>query len=105
MFHFGNNLAGQFTEVEFLPEHSPVFNKDFMDIGTVEEYFHFLYGPVSHTVYSSNTFDGDASFSFEGGIRKGTTLGYGKLIGGVRISQLRSKAFDCNFRVNEVLYI
>jgi hypothetical protein len=99
MYYFGKNLRDQFTG-EMLPEHSPQFNKNFAEIGTVQEFFHFISGPVAHTVYSAGTFDGDEDFTFSGGERRSSTLGYGQLLGAVRISQVRSKSFDCNFHVS-----
>jgi hypothetical protein len=103
LYYFGKNLQDQFTKVEMDGAHSPVWAKAFVDVTTVEEFFHFLYGPVTHTAFSANTFDADSSYKFEGGRRKASTLGYGKVLGGVRISQLRSKSFDCQYHVHEAI--
>jgi hypothetical protein len=103
MYYFGRNLQDQFTGLEMDASHSPVWAKTFTDVTTVEEFFHFLYGPVTSTAFSANTFNADSSYAFEGGTRKATTLGYGKMLGAVRVSQLRSKAFDCQFHVHKAM--
>ena len=56
-------------------------------------------GPLTAAAFSSHTFDGDPEWQFQGGYPRGFTLGYGKIIGAVRISQLRVKERDCNDQV------
>lgn len=60
-------IKGQFTTVEMLEEHSPTWGKNFEDVATVEEYWHWMLGAFSHTVFSPNTFDGDQDWAFQGG--------------------------------------
>jgi hypothetical protein len=93
VYYFGANLRGQLVDVEMGAEHSPQFGKTFNDIATVEEYYHWLMGPFTHTAFSINTFDGQTRT--DASPPTGYTLGSGKIIGGIRISQLRSKKFDC----------
>jgi hypothetical protein len=93
VFYFGNNLKGQLVGVEMSQEHSPTWGKTYEDVGTVEEFYHWLMGPFAHTAFSVNTFDGLPRV--ESGMPVGYTLGSGKVVGGIRISQLRSKKFDC----------
>jgi hypothetical protein len=99
VYKFGANIEGQLAGVEMLPEHSPTWGKNFNDISTVEEYYHWLQGPFVHTIFSPSTFDGDNNWSFQGGVPKGYMLGYGKILGAVRISQLRVESQDCTNRV------
>jgi hypothetical protein len=126
IFHFGNNIQGQFagmasvrvspctphsfphcslTTVHFLPisgvemksEHSPSWGKNFEDVATVEEAYHWMLGPFIHTAFRPNTFDGDLDWKYSATKGpEGYTLGYGKIMGGIRISQVRSKKIDCN---------
>jgi len=140
-YYFGHNLANQLVGVEMPVWHSPQFQKTFKDVATVEEWYHWMLGPLIHTVYSPSTFDGDASWDWthsnnqSGGENQlawsalggsgnyaedtqakreylsasedkplpGYILGYGKLLGAVRISQLRSKSFNCNHRIKSIL--
>eukprot|EP00947_MAST-08B_sp_MAST-8B-sp1_P004319 g4319.t1 len=79
LFFFQEDLKGQFTGVEFLPEHSPTFGKTFMDVATVAEFHHWMLGPFLATAYSTGTFDGDPNpnaFNLSRYI-----LGYGRKLG------------------------
>eukprot|EP00935_MAST-01C_sp_MAST-1C-sp1_P002144 g2144.t1 len=96
IYTFTENLRGQLETVEMLPEHSPTWGKTFRDVATVEEYYHWLLGGFAHTVFSPSTFDGDPDWTFDGGSQGGYTLGYGKLLGAVRIGQVRGKQRDCS---------
>ena len=49
---------GQFTGVEMQPKFSPTWGKNFMDVATAEEFYHWLQSAFLHTVFSPNTFDG-----------------------------------------------
>jgi hypothetical protein len=103
-YYFGANLKEQLTGVEMRQEHSPVFDKTFTDVATVEEWYHWMQGALLHTVFTPNTFDADQGFAFQNGnSRRGYTLGHGKFLGPIRISQLRSQAFNCDDRVYSVL--
>jgi hypothetical protein len=102
-FFFAHNIQGQFAGVEVAWEHSPSFAKTFDDVATVEEAYHWMLGPFIHTAFSPNTFDGSHDWDFDGGMPTGKTLGYGKFIGPVRISQLRVEKRDCNHMVHNKL--
>jgi len=78
--------------------HSPTWGKTFNDIATVEELYHWLHGPFIHTLFSPSTFDGDASWAFADGKVGGRTLGYGRIVGAVRLAQLRAKKRRCTNR-------
>jgi hypothetical protein len=104
IFHLGNNIQGQLTGVEMKAEHSPTWGKAFGDVATVEEAYHWMLGPFIHSAFRPNTFDGDSDWGFSAsGKPEGKTLGYGKIMGGIRISQVRSKEFDCNEYVSPKL--
>jgi hypothetical protein len=94
-YTFKSNFQGQIEGVEMLQEHSPTFAKVFQDISTVEEFYHWLQAGFLHTVFTPNTFDADASWAFDGGAHRATTMGYGKILGAVRIGQLRGVKRDC----------
>jgi len=103
-FNFGSALKESLTGVEMKQEHSPSFDKNFYDVGTVEEFYQWMESALVHTVYTPNTFDADPGYAFQNGSsRLGYTLGYGKFLGPIRISQLRSQAFNCDDRVQGVL--
>jgi hypothetical protein len=67
------------------------------------ELFCFCEGPLIHTAFSANTFDGDSTWASPSAPIKSSILGYNKLVGPVRVSQLRSKKFDCNSNVYKTL--
>jgi hypothetical protein len=102
-FFFAHNIQGQFAGVEVAWAHSPSFAKTFEDVATVEEVYHWMLGPFVHTAFSPNTFDGSADWDFDGGEPQGKTLGYGKFIGPVRISQVRVQKRQCNEMVHPKL--
>ena len=77
LFYFQNDLKGQFTGVEFLPEHSPTWGKTFNDVATVGEYTHWLLGPFLQAAYGSGTFDGDDEYQKEQNMTR-YILGYVK---------------------------
>jgi hypothetical protein len=101
VFLMHEQLENQLTRVEFKPAHAHV-RKTFGDIATVQEFYQWLQGPFVDAAFSVQTFDGDAdaawtsSASGAGGQPAPYLLGgYNRLLGAVRISQLRSKPFDC----------
>ena len=83
-FYFSEGVKGQFTGVEMLPEHSPVFGKIYDDITVVEEYYHWLLGGFSHTVFRTNTFDG-SDWMWKGADPL-MMMGHNTYLGGVRVS-------------------
>jgi hypothetical protein len=100
-YEFANAVRGQISEVEFREEHSPVLPKTFDDVSTVQELYHWMEGPLVHTVASSDTFDGarpTESETQQGRAlpTKGSVLGYSKILGGVRIAQIRARKRDCD---------
>ncbi len=90
-FYFVEGLKGQFYEVEFGPDFSPTWGKAMKDVATVEEMYHWMQSTFLGTVYGGGTFDGP------GGVdTSGLILGYGKVVGGVRIGTHRVKPTnDC----------
>ena len=64
-YWFGANVVGQLAGNEFRQEHSPVFDKKFTDIATVEEIYHWMLGPFTSTIFGPGTFDGDSSWAFQ----------------------------------------
>jgi hypothetical protein len=98
IFFFGENIKGQFAGVEFLEHHSPTMGKTFADIGTVDELYQWMQGPLLFSAFSEHTFDGNY-----GTMPPGNILGHGKILGAVRISQVRSTKHECNAHVPSVL--
>ena len=96
IFWFQENLKGQFTTVEFLPEHSPTFGKAFTDVATVQEWNQWLLGPFLGTAYSTGTFGGDPEDPFN---LARHVLGYGRKLGGIRIGQLRTRRRNCTSQI------
>ena len=88
-FHFVNNLRGQLGEVEFNEADSPTWGKNFFAMATVQEMHHWFQGPFQTFLASSGTFDGD-EFSPKVNTRS-YALGFGRIIGGVKVSQIRSR--------------
>jgi hypothetical protein len=93
IFFFANSLKGQFTGVEMLEHFSPSFDKDFGDVATVEEYYHWLQSGFFHSAFNPNTFD---SSDRRAGMEAGYTLGSNKIVGAIRISQARSERRVCS---------
>jgi len=92
-FHFVNNLKGQLGEVEFNQEDSPTWGKNFFDIATVLEAKQWLRGPFQTFIASHGTYDGDQATP-----ETDTTsyaLAFGRIVGGVRIGQLRGPRLLC----------
>lgn len=101
---FGNVLKESLTGVEMQEQYSPSFAKTFNDVATVEEWYQWMESALLHTVYTPNTFDADPGYAFQNGSsRLGYFAGPGKFLGPIRISQLRSRAFNCDNRIKGVL--
>jgi hypothetical protein len=92
-FYFVDALKSQFTGVEMREEFSPTFDKSFPDIATVEELLHWFQSGFQHSAFSPNTFD---SSDRGAGMKPGYTLGPNKIIGAIRVSQLRFKRGPCS---------
>eukprot|EP00937_MAST-01D_sp_MAST-1D-sp2_P002744 g2744.t1 len=101
VYQFGNGLRDQLTGVEVHSSHSPSFGKTFFDVATAQELYHWMMNPLSAVLFSQNTFDGEwdtsnATGPVAGGLEPpGHVLGNAKIIGAVRVGQLRSKTIDC----------
>jgi hypothetical protein len=93
VFFFANALKSQFMGVEMREEFSPTFDKAFDDIATVEELYHWLQSGFQHSAFAPNTFD---SSDRKAGMKPGYTLGPNKIIGAIRVSQVRSKRGPCS---------
>jgi hypothetical protein len=96
-YYFEEAVAGQIAGVEMQEVHSPTFDKTFVEVATAQEFYHFLFGPFVHTIFTADTFDGhwDSYKKNPDGRPTGQMLGYGRLLGGVRIGQIRAKSRDC----------
>jgi hypothetical protein len=91
-FYFVDGIKGQFVDVEFGERFSPTWGKSMKDVATVEEMYQWAQSTFFQTVYGGGTFDG------EGGVdTSGFILGYGKVVGGVRIGQFRVRAMPCKW--------
>lgn len=88
-FHFVNNLRGQLGEVEFNEADSPTWGKNFFAMATVQEMHHWFQGPFKTFLASAGTYDGDV-ISPKTNTRS-YALGFGRIVGGVKVSQIRSR--------------
>ena len=59
------------------PKFSPTWGKNFMDVATAEEFYHWLQSAFLHTVFSPNTFDGPVRRE---DVPVGYTMTYGTVI-------------------------
>jgi hypothetical protein len=82
---------------------SQAFEKGFQGVATVQELYQALHGPILETYFGRTTWDGvstlhpqsdpsQGNFSYGNG---GFVCGFNKIVGSVRISQLRSRGHDC----------
>ena len=92
-FHFVNNLKGQLGDAEFNTEDAPTWGKNFFDIATLLETNQWLRGPFRSFIASHSTFDGDHATPIVD--TTSYALGYGRIVGGVRIGQLRGPRILC----------
>jgi hypothetical protein len=100
IFFFSDALKSQFLGVEMKEEFSPSFDKTFADIATVEELYHWLQSGFSHSAFSPHTFNGIDLGA--GRMSPGYTLGPNKIVGAVRISQVRKKRGPCTESPSEL---
>jgi hypothetical protein len=110
-FWISRGIESQAVKMEFLPADVPNTAKTFEDIETVLELQQWMQGPMLETFFGKSTFDGktDIRFPNSDGVRSksgrsagvamqdnnGFILGFNKIIGSVRIAQLRSKELPC----------
>jgi len=74
------------------PDDSPTWGKNFLDVATVLETKHFLRGPFQTFIASYGTYDGEDNAPID---TTGYALGLGRIVGGVRIGQLRGQRVLC----------
>jgi hypothetical protein len=94
-YHFVNNLKGQLAEVEFNAEDSPTWGKNFFDIATVQEVNHWLRGPLTTFIASYGTYNGNNNIEENEVDTTSYALGIGRILGGIRIGQLRGQRVLC----------
>jgi hypothetical protein len=97
-YWIARGITTQIAEMEFLEEDSPTFGKTFNDIATVQDIEMWLHGPMLETFFGRNTYDGYSSHRPKSDRPYGNggfVLGYNKILGSVRISQLRSQSQQC----------
>jgi len=100
------NIKQRLTDAEFTPHSGQAFGKKFKDARTIEDWYQWILGPFVQTVHSPNGLDlrgwngQDAAGAEED---DSSALGYGRLVGPVRFSQLRSQKFDCSGKVHAKL--
>ncbi|EQC37479.1 hypothetical protein SDRG_05082 [Saprolegnia diclina VS20] len=88
-------LDKQLRDKDLIAEDSHVL-KRFQDIKTILEFHQFLTGPFYDVVYGSDSFDADWSFPVGPTLPDRDTLSAGsKIIGQVRIGQVRVKGLPC----------
>ncbi|OQR84610.1 hypothetical protein ACHHYP_13117 [Achlya hypogyna] len=94
-FRVTEMLNTQLRDKEYLWEDTQVL-KRFKDIQTINELHQFLTGPFYEVVYGSDSFDADSTFP-EGPTLPGrdTIAGASKIIGLVRIGQVRVQGTSC----------
>jgi hypothetical protein len=99
-YYVSSKLLGQAIGGEMLPADEPAWKKTFEDVETVQEFGHWLRGGFMNTFFSKNTFDYEEYDTLPKGYTQdsngGYVLGYNKIIGGIRIAQLRVKPRGCN---------
>lgn len=93
-YYFSHGVIDQLTKVEFQHKDSPSWAKTYYDIVTITEFHQWLEGVFVPDAYLSQGWDkGSGNVP-----NKGMILGYGKVLGGIRIGQLRSQKTNCNFK-------
>eukprot|EP00949_MAST-11_sp_MAST-11-sp1_P000021 g21.t1 len=97
-YHFLNNLRTQFSHVEFDEEDSPTWGKTMDDVATVNEMYQWLKGPFLAAAYGKGTYDGQMNTT-------GYILGYGRVVGGIRIGQIRAKERPCHDNMEHYFFV
>lgn len=103
LFHFTDNLRQHIVGSEMLEEDSPNMEKQWKDVGAIEELYQYLNGPFREVVYGPATYDGDWTYSTVKLAnsttyinRRGWIVGGVRLLGGVRFGQIRVQASTCD---------
>ena len=93
-----DQLTGESLGVSYVDS----MNTTLSSVSTVKDMYSWLRTTFHYSIYSAATFDGDPRF--RGGGRNGFVFGQLMLLGGIRISQERSKKEDCKDRAPEGLF-
>ena len=114
-YYLGGKLKRILVDRPLSSDGPPKAAKTFKTIRRVEEFHQWLQGPFMDAIFSGKTldggqkactfflypsaltFEGDESFWNQGGEKEGFILGYNRIIGAVRIAQLRTKVQDCPY--------
>jgi len=97
-FYMTEAVRGQFLGVEMTENYVPNYAKTWEDISTVEEWYTWLDSAFKHTAFSPATFDGGVRHTGATPrlhFRKGYALSFNKIVGTVRIGQLRARKTAC----------
>ena len=90
IYRTGNNFVSQLVSVE-IPQRFSHVRKTYRDITTIQDLNEWLRGPFVSAVFSTKTVDGHA----DSASLAGSPLGYNKILGAVRVAQLRASEYDC----------
>jgi len=90
LFHMASNLRSQIADAEFEEADSYV-KKTFWDIETIGEVQQWMRGPLARSLYTGASLWVE-NYAAETSPFPGTVFGFNRMVGGVRISQLRMKA-------------
>jgi hypothetical protein len=90
IYRTGNNFVSQLVSVE-IPQRFSHVRKTYRDIATIQDLNEWLRGPFVSAVFSTKTVDGHA----DSASLAGSPLGYNKILGAVRVAQLRASEYDC----------
>jgi len=90
IYRTGNNFVSQLASVE-IPQRFSHVRKTYRDIATIADLNDWLRGPFVSAVFSTKTVDGHA----DSASLAGSPLGYNKILGAVRVAQLRASEYDC----------
>ena len=96
VYYFAQNLKSVILDTGFDQSTAPNHIKTFADIVTPEDVWYFLDGPLSKGAFQSKWYNGD-DYMMDDNSPAGTALNYNRLLGGVRLRQVRSKngTSDC----------
>ena len=103
LFHFTDVLKSHITGSEMLPADSPNMEKTWQDVGAIEELFFYLEGPFVEIMYGPMSYDGDWTYSDARPAgstsfvhRRGWVIGGARLLGGIRVGQIRVGEKECD---------
>jgi len=93
-FYFGDRMRDAIIDGEFMSVEMPKYVKTYLDISEYSDIWQFLEGPLIQTLYPSRWYNGVPYTADE----LGYVLTNNRLLGGVRIRQLRVKPNSCSVR-------